>query len=91
MKIHAPLLPLAVCMMVGIALRPWVTNWLLPLVLLAVVVIATFLVSRYPRLQTAGILAAVILLGVALGSRQRQALRVEWPEKTLSTQLVVVS
>ena len=91
MRLHAPLLPLAVCMIVGIALSPWVTNWLMPLALLAVVVIATFLVRRYPRLQTAGILAAVLLLGVALGSRQRQALRVEWPEKTLSTQLVVVS
>jgi competence protein ComEC len=78
-------------MIVGIALSPWVTNWLLPLALLAVVVIATFLVRRYPRLQTAGILAAVLLLGVALGSRQRQALHVEWPEETLSTQLVVVS
>jgi competence protein ComEC len=78
-------------MIVGIALSPWVTNWLMPLALLAVVVIATFLVSRYPRLQTAGILAAVLLLGVAVGSRQRQALHVEWPEETLSTQLVVVS
>ena len=59
--------------------------------MLVIVVIATCMVGRYPRLQTAGILAAVLLLGVALGSRQRQALHVEWPEETLSTQLVVVS
>ena len=78
-------------MMAGIALSPWVSNWFIPLALLAVVVIATLLVHRYPRLQTAGILAGMFLLGMALGSRQRQALRVEWPQKTQSTELVVVS
>ena len=70
MKMHAPLLPLAVAMMAGIAMSPWVNDWLLPLYLLVVVVIATFFTGRYPRLQTAGIWVAALLLGMALGSRQ---------------------
>ena len=91
MKMHAPLLPLAVAMMAGIAMSPWVNDWLLPLCLLALVVIATFFAGRYPRLQTAGIWVAALLLGMALGSRQRQQLNVEWPEEKQQMELVVVS
>ena len=91
MKIHAPLLPLAACMIAGITTSQWINDWLMALAMLVIVVIATCMVGRYPRLQTAGLLAGMFLLGVALGSRQRQALHVEWPEKTLSTELVVVS
>ena len=91
MKMHAPLLPLAIAMMAGIAMSPWVNDWLLPLCLLALVVIATFFAGRYPRLQTAGIWLAALLLGTALGSRQRQQLNVEWPEEKQQMELVVVS
>ena len=91
MKMHAPLLPLAIAMMAGIAMSPWVNDWLLPLCLLAVVVTATFFAGRYPRLQTAGIWVAALLLGTALGSRQRQQLNVEWPEEKQQMELVVVS
>ena len=91
MKMHAPLLPLAIAMMAGIAMSPWVNDWLLPLCLLALVVIATFFAGRYPRLQTAGIWVAALLLGTALGSRQRQQLNVEWPEEKQQMELVVVS
>ena len=91
MKIHAPLLPLAACMIAGITTSQWINDWLMALAMLVIVVIATCMVGHYPRLQTAGLLAGMFLLGVALGSRQRQHLNAEWPEKTQSTQLVVVS
>ena len=70
MKIHAPLLPLAACMIAGITTSQWINDWLMALAMLVIVVIATCMVGRYPRLQTEGILAAVLLLGVVLGSRQ---------------------
>lgn len=50
------------------------------LAMLVIVIIATCLVGRYPRLQTAGILVGALLLGMTLGSRQGQQLDVEWPE-----------
>ena len=91
MKIHAPLLPLAVCMIVGIATSQWINDWFMPLVALVIVVIATCMVGRYPRLQTAGILLGALLLGMTLGSRQRQQLDVEWPEEKQQVELVVTS
>ena len=91
MRLHAPLLPLAACMMAGIALSPWSTNWLLPLALLTFVVMATFLVGRYPRLQTAGIFIGTLLLGMVLGSRTRQQLNAEWSHEKTEVNLVVFS
>ena len=67
MKIHAPLLPLAVCMIVGITMSQWINDWFMPLVALVIVVIATCMVGRYPRLQTAGIIVSTLLLGMTLG------------------------
>ncbi len=91
MKIHAPLLPLAVCMIVGIATSQWISDWLMALAMLVIVIIATCLVGRYPRLQTAGILMGALLLGMTLGSRQGQQLDVEWPEGKQQVGLVVTS
>ena len=91
MKIHAPLLPLAVCMIVGITTSQWINDWSIPLVALVIVIIATCMVGRYPRLQTAGIIVGTLLLGMTLGSRQRQQLDVEWPERKQQMELVVTS
>ena len=69
MKMHAPLLPLAVAMMAGIAMSPWVNDWLLPLCLLAVVVIATFFTGRYPRLQTHRFPLPLVAVGIHLAGK----------------------
>lgn len=91
MKIHAPLLPLAVCMIVGIATSQWTSDWLMALAMLVIVIIATCLVGCYPRLQTVGILVGALLLGMTLGSRQGQQLDVEWPKGRQQVGLVVTS
>ena len=91
MKIHAPLLPLAVCMIVGITTSQWINDWSIPLMALVIVVIATCMVGRNLRLQTAGIFLGTLLLGMTLGSRQRQMLDVEWPEKKQQEGLIVTS
>ena len=63
----------------------------MPLVALVIVVIATCMVGRYPRLQTAGIIVGTLLLGMTLGSRQRQQLDVEWSEERQQVELIVTS
>jgi len=91
MRIHAPLLPLAISMIVGIAMSQWIDNWLMPLAVLTAVVVVTCCVGRYPRLQTAGIIVGTLLLGITLGSRQRQKLDVEWSQERQQVELVVTS
>ena len=91
MKIHAPLLPLAVCMIVGITTSQWINDWSIPLVALVIATIATCMVGRNLRLQTAGIFLGTLLLGMTLGSRQRQMLNVEWPEEKQQVGLIVTS
>lgn len=58
---------------------------------LAVVLILTYMVGRFPRLQTAGIYASSCLLGMTLGSRNQQQLNTEWPEQKTNVELVVTS
>lgn len=91
MRIHAPLLPLAISMIVGIAMSQWTDDWLMPLAVLTIVVVVTCCVGRYPRLQTAGIIVGTLLLGMTLGSRQRQQLDVEWSEEKQQVELIVTS
>ena len=91
MRIHAPLLPLAISMIVGIAMSQWTDNWLMPLAVLTTVVMITCCVGRYPRLQTAGIIVGMLLFGITLGSRQRQQFHVEWSQERQQVELVVTS
>lgn len=69
MKLHAPLLPLALCLMAGIAAGRWLDNWAVALALLVLMVVVTCLLSRLPRWQTAGIWCCMALLGMTLGAR----------------------
>ena len=91
MRIHAPLLPLAVCMMVGIGLSQYTNDWLMPLVGLVAVTLVTCFLGRFPRLQTAGIFIGTLLLGMVLGSRKQQQLNMEWPPQKMDVALVVMS
>ena len=91
MRIHAPLLPLAISMIAGIWMSRWTDDWLMLLAVLAAVVVITCCLGRTPRLQTAGIIVSTLLLGIIMGSRQRQQLDVEWPQEKQQVELVVTS
>ena len=91
MKIHAPLFPIAVCLMTGIALCDWLNNWSMGLIPLTLIAVATLAVKRYPRIQTIGIGCSVVLIGMIIGRRQQQQLAIEWPTESREWQAVVIS
>ena len=91
MRIHAPLLPLAVSMMVGIGLSQYTHQWLMLFAGMVAVLIVSFFLGRHPHWQTAGIIVFTLIFGILLGIRSRQQLNIEWsPEKT-DVKLVVTS
>jgi len=90
-KIHAPLLPLTVCLIAGIAVRSWLPEWTVGLGVLAAGVAVAALLWRRPRLQSWAICGCFVLLGMTLGRRAGQQLTVEWPEGQTLTEAVVVS
>ena len=69
MKLHAPLLPLAVCLAAGIGLSQLLGNWTTGLALLTGCLAVTILLGRFPRLQSIGVGCCVVLLGLTLGAR----------------------
>ena len=75
-KIYAPLLPLSLCLMVGIAIGNWLSDWTWALAMLVPVLLVTCLLGKFPKGQTAAIVVCVLLLGMALGARKRQQLDV---------------
>ncbi|MBQ4387656.1 MAG: ComEC/Rec2 family competence protein [Prevotella sp.] len=77
MKIHAALLPLAVCLAVGIVLSQLLDQWTVGLALMVPCLLVTFLLGRFPRLQTIGIGVCFVLLGLTLGARSYQYLPAE--------------
>lgn len=77
MKIHAALLPLAVCLAVGIVLSQLLDQWTVGLALMVPCLLVTFLLGRFPRLQTIGIGVCFVLLGLTLGTRSYQYLPAE--------------
>ena len=91
MKIHAPLLPLAACIMIGIALSGWLDTWSTGLIPLALAIVTTLIVKRYPRIQTISIGCCVILIGMILGRRHQQQLDIEWPTDNREWKAVVIS
>ena len=90
MNLHAPLAPVAVCLMAGIGLEGCAGRWTTALALLAVAVVVTAAAYRWPRWQTAGIYLCALFLGMALGGRQRESLDVRWPETQIRLPVVVV-
>lgn len=90
MKTHAPLLPLAVCLMAGIAASEWIADWTTALWSLAGAVAISLALGRWPRWQTAGIAVCALLTGLTLGSRQRQQQDVAWPKEPLELETIVI-
>jgi len=72
-KLHAPILLLAVCMAAGIALSQWVAPWYSVLWGLVPLVFATALMRRRPRWQTVGVHLCALLVGMLVGGFQQQA------------------
>lgn len=72
MKLHAPLLPLAACLMIGIMLSVVLNHWTTGLMVLVPAVLVVSLLRHFPRLQTVGIGCCAILVGMTLGARTQQ-------------------
>lgn len=91
-RIHAPLMPIAVSLMAGIGVSErWATDWAVMLLPTSVVLLAVCLSGRWPRWQTAGIWLLAAALGMMWGTARRQQLTVEWPKEPVGMQVVVVS
>lgn len=67
MKLNAPLFPIALCLMVGIGFGKNLESVAIAFVILIPLLVVTALVRRWPKVQTAGILICVVLLGMILG------------------------
>ena len=91
MSSHAPLLPLAVCLIAGILLGEWFNEQLIALLLLAGLAAAACLLRHHPRLQTAAIGMGVVMVGVLLRVRADQQLAVEWAEGRQQVECVVIN
>ena len=88
---EAPLLRMAVCLMVGIVIGDYVTvGWCLLLIFVATVVMA-LLLWKHEHLQSIAIAASFVMLGWLLMERQKASLTVTWPEGEVSYEAVVVS
>lgn len=90
MSFHAPLLPLAVCMIAGILLGEWFDDQLTALPLLAGLAAAACLLRRHPRMQTVAIGMGAVMVGVLLRARADQQTAVEWPEGRQLVECVVI-
>ena len=88
---EAPLLRLAVCLMAGIVIGNNVEagHWLLPV--LAGAVLLALLLWKKALLQSVAIAVCFVLLGWLLTARQKESLRVQWPEEEVKYEAVVLS
>ena len=88
---EAPLLRLAVCLMAGIVMGNNVEagRWLLPV--LAGAVVLALLLWKKALLQSVAIAVCFVLLGWLLTARQKESLRVQWPEEEVKYEAVVLS
>ena len=88
---EAPLLRLAVCLMVGIVIGDFViVGWLLLLIFVAIVLVA-LLLWKHENLQSIAIAASFVMMGWLLMQRQKASLMVSWPEGEVNYEAVVVS
>ena len=88
---EVPLLRLAVSLMVGIVIGNHVGAelWLLPV--LAGIVMLTLLLWNKALLQSVAITVCFMVLGWLMAARQKESLRVQWPEGEVSYKAVALS
>ena len=88
---EAPLIRLAVCLMVGIVVGDHVAvGWLLLPIFMAMVVVA-LLLWKHEHWQSIAIALCFVVLGWLLMERQKVSLMVDWPEDEVSYEAVVIS
>ncbi len=88
----SPLLCPSICLILGILISDVVMVGLsLLLASLAIVVVAAFLLWKYPLIQSVSIDICFLLLGVILGTRYQTAIDVKWPSEEVIYEAVVVS
>ena len=88
---EAPLLRLAICMMVGIFIGDYVAiGWLLLPIFVGVVILA-LLLSKHEHLQSVAIAVCFIVLGWLMMQRQKASLEVVWPKGEVAYEAVVIS
>ena len=88
---HAPLLHLAVCLAVGIAVNELVPLPFPRLLLFVGSVIAALILWKSPWWQSAAIAVCFFMLGCLLVERHRQSLMVEWLTEAVCYEAVVIS
>ena len=88
---EAPLLRLAICLMVGIFIGDYVAiGWLLLPIFVGVVILA-LLLSKHEHLQSVAIAVCFIVLGWLMMQRQKASLEVVWPKGEVAYEAVVIS
>ncbi len=90
LKIHAPLLPIVVSVMIGIVVGEQLTvGWWMP-ALLVLMGVLTALLSRHPHWQSAFLYADFLMLGACYSAITRQAMDVKWPGAPIVVDAVVI-
>ena len=89
---EVPLLKVAASLMVGIIVGQYVAvNVVLLLAGLTVLLVLALLLGRYERWQSVAIALCFVCLGWLLMQRQKESLRVTWPEGEVCYEAVVIS
>lgn len=91
MKLHAPLLPLAFCLMIGIGISGWIHNPLYVIVLQSSILLVTALLHRHPQWQRLGISCCTLMAGMLLGILQNRTPAIEWPQESVGFEGIIVS
>lgn len=89
--VKAPLLRLAVCMMVGIILGTYVTVGFPLWPIFVGILLVALLLDKYENLQSMAIILVFVMLGWVLVREQWETVRVDWPKGEVVYEAVVMT
>ena len=87
----APLLHIAICLMAGIVIGECSTVPFPLFPVLVVSVAATLLLGRFPYVQSFAVCVCTFMLGWLVMERQKESLKIEWPDSEVVYEAVVIS
>lgn len=90
LRIEAPLLPVAIALIVGIVIGEWIKAPIVVFAAMAGILIITLFLRYHPRWQTTTILICVTLFGCIIRQYQENNMKVCWPEYPAEWQAVVI-
>ena len=90
LRIEAPLLPVAIALIVGIVIGEWIKAPIVVFAAMAGILIITLFLRYHPRWQTTTILICVTLFGCIIRQYQENNMKVWWPEYPAEWQAVVI-